>query len=197
MKVRLASACKRAVSIVVIAALGVGRSGAADPAIPADLQVAIIMRMLAYDRALKARAGKGIVIGLLSRASDRTSTEAHVAMKQAFDAQRTRDVRGLPLRVVSLAFKAPAELGAWIVREEVGIVYVPAGLDKELAAIRAVCSEHRVAAITPVRAFVDQRLPLGIVLKEDRPSIVVNLPAAQAVGMDLDPKLLALSQVVR
>jgi hypothetical protein len=98
---------------------------------------------------------------------------------------------------VSLTFKSPAEVGSWIAQEGVGVLYVPPGLDKELTAIRSACSERRVAAITPVRAFVDQGLPLGIVLKEGRPSILVNLQAAEAVGMDLDPKLLALSQVLR
>ena len=38
---------------------------------------------------------------------------------------------------------------------------------------------------------------LGIVVKEGKPHILVNLPAARTAGMDLDPKLLQLSEVVR
>jgi len=37
----------------------------------------------------------------------------------------------------------------------------------------------------------------GIVPNGDRAAILINLPVAQAVGMDLDPKLLELAEVIR
>lgn len=196
MRTRFTSVRRAVVVWAAIAMIGVA-SGGADPPIPANLQAAIIMRMLGYDRALKGRAGKELVVGIVAKTSDRVSIEAQVEMQKAFDALPAQDVRGLPLRALSLNFKGPAEVGTWIAHEGIGVLYVPPGLDKELAAIRAICTERHTVAVTPVRLFVDQGLPLGIVLKEGRPSIVVNLPAAEAVGMDLDPKLLALSQVIR
>ena len=52
-------------------------------------------------------------------------------------------------------------------------------------------------SVSPVRSFVERGLAAGIVLKGDRPAIVINLTAAEAAGMDLDPKLLELSEILR
>jgi hypothetical protein len=63
--------------------------------------------------------------------------------------------------------------------------------------IRGVCVEKKIVSVTAVRAFVERGLVAGIVLEGDRPSVLVNLPAAVAAGMDLDPALLTLSDVIR
>ena len=79
----------------------------------------------------------------------------------------------------------------------VDVLYVTAGLEKDVAAIQAVCTERKVVGVSAVRAFVKQGLAIGVVTKGESAGILVNLPAARAVGMDLDPKLLTLAEVIR
>jgi hypothetical protein len=47
------------------------------------------------------------------------------------------------------------------------------------------------------RAAVEKGIAVAVVAKGDSPRILVNLPSAQALGMDLDPKLLLLAEVLR
>jgi len=106
-------------------------------------------------------------------------------------------VQGLRLSVVTTGYKDAADLTAWLAQKKVQVLYVVPGLSKELEGIRDVCVERKIVSVTPVRAFVERGLVAGIVLKGDRARILVNLPAAVAAGMDLDPKLLELSEIIR
>jgi hypothetical protein len=74
---------------------------------------------------------------------------------------------------------------------------VAPGLDKELATIQALCANRRLVSVSAVRAFVKQGLAIGVVTKGESAGILVNLAAAKAAGMDLDPKLLNLAEVIR
>jgi hypothetical protein len=169
----------------------------ADTLVPADLQAAIITRLLGYDRALKSRATDAVVIGIVARRSERSSIEAEEGILRAFEALGAQRVQNLPLRLVSHSLENPAAIGGWLAGANVSLLYVTPGLQSDLDAIRKACAEAGIPAVTPVRGFVEQGLAVGVVLKGDRPGILVNLAVAESAGMDLDPKLLKLSEVIR
>lgn len=184
--------------VAVAVSLSAGSNGRAlaDEALPAQLQGEILLRVLGYDRNLKPRAGDAVRVGILFKQGDAPSEHARDELIQALGGAG-RTVQGLPLAVVSQPFGEPAELAAWIASARLAVIYVTPGLGASVAGIRGACIERRVAAIAPVRAFVEKGLALGVVLRRDKPGILVNLPAAEAMGMDLDPKLLALAEVIR
>jgi hypothetical protein len=153
--------------------------------------------MLSYDRALKARVGNVVVIGILAKSDDRSSAQAQAEVAKGIAVLQSGRVPGLPLTVVTTSYKSAADLTAWIAQKNVHVLYVESALSKELEGIRDVCVAKKIVTVTPVRDFVERGLVAGIVRKGDRPGILVNLPAAVATGMDLDPTLLALSEVIR
>jgi len=163
--------------------------------IPGELQAAIVTRMLGYDRALKGRVGPSLTVGIVVKASDRAATKVQSEMQQAFAAQRS--VQGLPLSIKVYAYAEPLAFADWVTSQGVDVLYVAAGLDKELEAIRALCAEKRLVCVSSVRAYVKQGLAIGVVTKGESAGILVNLPVAKAVGMDLDPKLLNLAEIMR
>ena len=174
-----------------------GLAWAQSAAVPADLQAAILTRTLAYDRALKARAGPAVVVGVLFKAGDKASLASQEQMLKALASVEPRSVHGLPIKVVSAAFKDRATLATWIEQEGIDAVYVTPGLGDELTTIRGACEERKVASLGAVRAFVEKGLAVGVVAKGETARLLVNLRAAEAAGMDLDPKLLQLSEVLR
>jgi hypothetical protein len=170
---------------------------AESPAVPADLQAAILTRTLVYDRALKARAGSAVAIGVLSKAGDKASVAAQEQMLRAFASVEPRSVHGLPLKVVSAPFKDRSTLLTWIDQEGIDAVYVTPGLGEDLAVIRGACEERKVASLGALRSFVEKGLAVAVVVRGETARLLVNLKAAEATGMDLDPKLLQLSEVIR
>lgn len=166
------------------------------PVVPAELQAAIFSRVLAFDRALKDRVGKTVTIGILFAGSSESSKQSRTRMQRAFlDVQR--DIQDLPVRVASHDYHDTSRLAAWIDSNEIDLLYVTDGLETGLDDIKAVAYDKRVATLTPVRGYVEKGLAIGVVAKGNRPQLVVNLPAAKAAGMDLDPKAMQLAEVIR
>jgi hypothetical protein len=177
--------------------IGTVGSAWAEQALPALLEASLIVRVLAYDRALKARAGGSVTIGILFKGSDRASARAQGEMLQAFGAVEPRSIQGIPFGTVSHAYKDRADLSAWAARDKIGILYVAPGLADELDAIRDLSRERKLVTVSPVRSFVERGLAVGTVPKGNKAGILVNLGAAELLGMDLDPKLLQLAEVLR
>jgi hypothetical protein len=171
------------------------RTAGGEQDVPSDLQAAIITRLLGYDRALKGRAGSSLTIGILGKAADRGASRAQAELEQAFGTQTS--IQGLRLAARPYSYTDAAQLGEWVVSQGVDVLYVTPGLEKEVAAIQAVCAERKVVGVSSVRAFVKQGLAIGVVTKGESAGLLVNLPAARAAGMDLDPKLLTLAEVIR
>jgi hypothetical protein len=170
---------------------------AAEPSIPAQLQASILTRMLAYDRALKSRAGTSVGIGIVFKANDKESAQIQQDIAAAFKAVEPQTIAELPLTVSTHPYKHAEGLAAWIDKEGLDVLYVAPGLGSGVEAIRNVCQQKKIVSMSPVRAFVEQGLAIGLVLKGDTPRIVVNRTAAESSGMELDSKLLYISDLIR
>jgi hypothetical protein len=166
----------------------------AEQEIPGELQAAIITRMLGYDRALKGRAGSSLTVGIVVKANDKSTAKVQADMQQAFATQQ--NVQGLPLSVKVHVYADPAPFDQWLGSQGVDVLYVAAGLDKEIESIRNACTQKHVVGVSSVRAYVKQGLAIGVVKKGESAGILVNLPVAKALGMDLDPKLLSLAEIM-
>jgi hypothetical protein len=183
--------------VVALITLAVPVAGLRSEDVPYEVQAAILTRMLSYDRAMRARAGSTVVVGIVAKPDDRSSAQAQAKLAKAILVLQSGRVPGLPITVVTAGYKDPADLTAWLAQKRVHVLYVEPALSKELKEIQDVCVAKRIVSVTPVRDFVERGLVVGIVRKGDRPGILVNLPAAVASGMDLDPKLLELSEIIR
>jgi len=183
-----------ALALLVVLASGVAAQA---PGVPPDLQAAILVRTLAYDRALKSRAGAAVVVGVVARAGDKASLAAQDEMVRAFATAEPRTVLGLPLKGVAVTFKDRAALVAWAAQEGADALYVTPGLVDDLATLRSVCDELKLASFGANRTLVEKGLAVAVVAKGGTPRLVVNLASARASGLDLDPKLLQLSEVLK
>jgi hypothetical protein len=184
-------------AIALGAALSCVSARPATAEVPANLQAAILVKMLAYDRALKTRAGQSVGIGILYKAADDDSVKMKDNLARAFAAVSSRPLQGLPVQITDHAFRDADQLGAWLASSGVDLVYVTGGLGKERDAIRKACLAARTLTSGPGRSDVEAGLTVAVVLKGEAPHIVVNVASAREVGADLDPKLLALSDVVK
>jgi hypothetical protein len=153
--------------------------------------------MLSYDRALKTRVGSAIDVGVVFRESDKASAEAGGALQKAFEAMHAHKVQGLSLRSTSHAYKGAEPLAQWLKAEGIDLVCVVGGLDKERDAIRSAAVEAKAITVGADRKQVEAGLAVAVVLRGATPRILVNVASVEAVGVDLDPKLLQLSDVIR
>ena len=166
-------------------------------AVPAAQQAALFSRILAYDRNLKARAGAEVAVGIVFNGDDAASRAASDQMLAAFVPLKVRTIHDLPFDVVAGPYAGASRLGEWIDSQSVDVIYLAPGLEAAFAEIVAVAAKRKVAVLTPQRPQVQLGAAIGVVIKDGKPGILVNLGAARSLGMDLDPKLLQLSEVIR
>jgi len=169
----------------------------AEEALPARNQALLLLRVLAYDRGLRARVGETVVVGVTFRPGDAASEAARDAMVKALqEAAESFMVGGLPVRVVAVTWSRAGDGSARLSETRLAALYVAPGLESESSAVARVSRDRKILTFTPARAAVDAGLSVGIVSRRSRASLVVNRSGARAEGADLDSALLAVAEVV-
>jgi hypothetical protein len=164
-------------------------------------EATLILRILSYDRNLRARTGGGQVRVLVAfRRGNAQSESAANAMVQAINqlAQRTT-VAGMRPRAVSHPFTTGDALQAAARSERAIAVWVCAGLEDDavVSQIASASRASRLLAMTGREASVRAGLGIGLIPRGSQIRLLVNLRAVQEQGARMDAALLRLADVIR
>jgi hypothetical protein len=173
-----------------VLALALPRVSRAD--VGPEVEAVLELKILSYDRELKERAGGAIVIGVLSRGGDKVRSE----MVEAFTklTQKTT-IQGMTASVIAVDYGS--DLAQRLSAAKVTVLYVAPSLESETAAISAAAAQLKLPTLSRTRSQTEAGLAVAVVPKEGKPSIVINLKAARASGMDLSTQLLRLAEVLQ
>jgi hypothetical protein len=165
--------------------------------IPASRQAVIVMRALAYDANLKARANETIDIAVVHRKGHPESERMAAAMVKAFGALEATQVAGLLIRVSPLPFAGSDAFKKSISARGIDVVYVCPGLEWELVAITEVTRQMKALSVGSAQAQVEKGLSLGVFEVDGKCTILLNLPASRLEGAAFATDLLRLAKVIR
>jgi hypothetical protein len=169
---------------------------AQEMAVPVEVQVPLLLKVLAFDRRLAAVADESVVLGVLYQGKFRTSANVAGEVRDAIKHLPRASVGGRPLRVVHIDLDDTASLAAALGRHAVDVLYVAPLRAADLRSVSEACRANGVRTVTGVPAYVETGLAIGIGVKAERPEIVVNLIASRAEGADLNAQLLKLARIV-
>lgn len=161
--------------------------------------VVVLLRILAYDRQLKARTnGKAAPILLVYQEGDPASEALQTDLNNVLeDLASTVSVAGLPIRVAGLAYTKPLALEARVLALHPVAVFVCPGLADHIPQISAICRKRQVLSACISNAYLKAGLSVGISASEERLHIAINLPASRAEGADFDAALMRTAEVYR
>jgi hypothetical protein len=165
--------------------------------VPPSRQAVIVLRAMAYDGNLKARARGAIDIGVVYKKGNARSEQTAATMTKAFGALSATQVAGLPIAVSRLAFAGAEALGKSIAEAGIDMLYVCDGLGAERDAITGVTRRMKVLSVGKERRQVHQGLSLGVFQVDGRTVIVLNLQASRQEGAAFAADLLRLASVIR
>jgi hypothetical protein len=165
-------------------------------AIAAPQEALLLLRSLAYDRNLGQRSqGAAVTLALLSSSKDPASTAACAALHEALSALVAKHVTvaGKPVQVIDVS----AEVGAFAdkIRGSAALVVCEtATTTKDLSSM----TRHgHILSYTTREDLVRAGLAVGFVDKGGKPTIMINLPACQAEGVDFESAFLQVAEVLR
>jgi hypothetical protein len=166
-------------------------------AAPADVQMPLLLKALAYDRNVEEKARGDILVGLLYKPGDVESEAAARSVAKLIAGFPTQKISDLPVYYRLIPFEDEADL-ANIVREEwVDVLYVAPGLRESLSEILRVTAEGKVLSITGVTSYVLEGVTMGIEALGDKAEMIINLASAQNEGTKFSGQFLNLCHVIR
>jgi hypothetical protein len=164
--------------------------------VPVDVQVPVLLKVLAFDRRIADARGEKLVVGVLYQSGFRLSSTVKDRVIDALSHAGPIGPANRPLNVVALDADGKEDLEKGLTRLGVNVLYVTPLRAFDLPSLVAVTRRIKALTMTGVPEYVEAGLSVGLDLRQDRPRILVNLRAARAEGADFAAPLLGLATVV-
>jgi hypothetical protein len=188
----------RTIAPIAIVVMASALASTAQADVRPSQQSVLILRILAYDRNLKTRAGNSVTIAVLYKQGDAESESANRSVGTAIEeVSKGANIAGLPVRVIHIPFTDQNAFEAKAAAERAAAVYVCPGLTAAIPNISAVTRRRAILSISANEGYLSAGLGIGLLMRQDKATVVVNLPATKAEGADLDAGLLRVAEVIR
>jgi len=165
---------------------------------PADVQIALLLKILTYDRSFQAKAKSAVTIGVVYVAADPESVKAKDEILNTLKLVADRTIKNVPIRAVALEYRDPAGLGKLVQKAGINVFYIAPGNADSLRELLRVSHTQGITTATGVPEYVQRGVAIGIGIKADqRPDILINLPSSRQEGSEFDASLLRIATVVK
>ncbi|MBN2371679.1 MAG: YfiR family protein [Vicinamibacteria bacterium] len=180
----------------LFALIGTG-AARAQMAVAADRQVTLLLKILTYDRQLEARAGKELVIGIVSVPRDLGAAKASEEVMDTLYGYREKTVKRLPLQFLGHIYSTPDKLESWIRSKKINVLYVTPGNDGHIDEIVGICQRLKITTTTGVPGYVQKGVSVGIGARQSKPQILINLASSRREGSEFDASLLRIATIIK
>jgi hypothetical protein len=187
----LASAALFAVAVLVGARSGTGQASG----LPAELQATLIAKLVSYDRNYTDRAGDVALVVVLVKSGNAKSELSAATIKSALG--QVDRIGGRPHKERVDTYQSPAALAELCRSKRVAVVYVTAGFQDEIAAIKSALTGVDVLTVAAVPEYVPSGIVLGFEVVSGKSKITLNLAQARQQRVDFKADALKLMKVYR
>ena len=170
--------------VPVVAAL------AADYEVPPQLQISILLKVLVYDRSLAGRSRDGLLLSVVFDPHSEASRACKDGFVQAFK-EAPRQLAGTTI-VLS---ETPQENLEHDAEKGVDIIYLCNGTKTDK--VIDLAKKKSLITFAPDELAVQQGVAIGLIPRDGKPKLLINVNGSIAGGMQLDPQILRLAELVR
>ncbi len=175
-------------------ALGAAPAAAQGGSLPADMQVALISKIMRFDRHLE-RYGGEVVLGFLYQAGNRESGRLANDLSDAASSLHGIGAGRQTFRTVLIAYKSGMDLRAELKRAGVDLVYLAPMRAVDLTQLVDVAHDAGILTISGEPEPIQAGVAVGLQERGPRPAVSIRLASARRAGSDFDSRLLALADV--
>ena len=170
------------------AAVGPASAALAADEVPAPLQVAILLKVLIYDRTLATRAKDGLRLGVVYTGSDASRASRDRFVRSFNESSRSVAGNTVDLREVTLESLERDAQG-------IDVLYVCDGV--KVDRVLEIAKRTGMITFAPDQEAVESGVVIGLVPRSGKPKLLINVPASITAGMQLDPQILRLAELVK
>lgn len=163
--------------------------------VPVDIQLVLFFKILSFDRNLKEKVGEEILIAVCYERTFAGSLGARNELLKLLKELPVSEIEDVPLRFVSVDISEAGVVDT-ISRVGADILYVTPLHSVTIETITTASRAGKILTFTGVPDYVESGLAVGIGIKEEKPLIIINEPAAEAEGANFSSQLLKLAKVI-
>jgi hypothetical protein len=161
----------------------------ADDSVPVEIQSAMILKIIPYDKEIKTKTGGNVKIGVFY-----SSNSKSVNTKDDFVSAINKQIKQNASEL-KFSLSETSDVNAL---KSVNVIYVTPNSDQYLDSIKSIARNLKIMTTTGVVKYVeDGKVSVAISLRNSKPKIVVNLPASEAEGVTFSSNLLKLAEIIR
>jgi uncharacterized protein DUF4154 len=180
---------------LLVALLAVSSPALADSEVPPDLQVALLKKVVRFERHFDDRTGGELQVLVVVRRGDGSSERAAGQLGKALEG--IREIAGKPIKVSVIRYSSPGSVRTAVLGAGAKLVCFTPGLEADIAGIAGALVGVPAITVGADGADVDLGAVLGFELVSARAKIVVNVGQARRQGLDFNSDLFRLARVVR
>jgi hypothetical protein len=191
--------CGRGLLAAVIASLLCTSAAGTEPMpFKPDVQIALLLKILTYDRSFSVKNKSGVKIGVVFVAADPESVAVKDEILKTLALVADRTIKNVPIKAVALEYKDPKSLAATVRSEGINVFYIAPGNAASLQELLRMSHTRGITTATGVPEYVQRGVAIGIGIKADKkPDILINLPSSRQEGSEFDASLLRIATVVK
>lgn len=163
--------------------------------VPYEIQWALISKILIYEKNLNSRCDDSIVIGILFQKGDLQSEKAKDDMLSIFQLAELETILNLPVKVFSISIDHFIDPTFDFGSIKVNHIYITDMRGVELSPVFSVCSTFKMLSITGTESLFSKGASVGLVLNDNKPSILINSTSAKNEGVEFGYQLLKHAKV--
>ena len=184
------------VFVTSLAILHQAPAASADDSLPAKVRITVLMTILSYDTNLKANRPDGLRIGVLCRSGNENSLKHAQDTLSAFSDVSSKKVKGLSIWVERLEAKNTAEVSQAVSKSKLNVLYISPGSDDLIKPVLELARDKKLLTLTGDAKLVKRGVAIGVVKRNNKPKIMVNMQAIAAQGGKLSSRMLRLVELV-
>ncbi|HMF88935.1 MAG TPA: YfiR family protein [Gemmatimonadaceae bacterium] len=185
-----ARCCALALAIGALYTFKPAAAEAQDMDIPVQMQVALFLKVITFDRNLVVPPASEIVVAVVFQSGYRTSVNAkNIAMTALQMTGNQRKIRAIAIDLD----REP--LAAALTRHMPSVLYVAPLRAVEIGDLAVTARNAGVTTVTGVPQYIALGLAVSVRLQGERPKLVINAEAAKLEGADFSTELLKLAQI--
>jgi ABC-type uncharacterized transport system substrate-binding protein len=160
--------------------------------------IAIMLKVLSYDKNLEQRSPESVRIGLFAKSTDADSVSCASLSAKALEAFKGKSLRGKKILAKAYFVDSLDQISALIEKNKLNVIYLSENLDSWVEPMARYAEKNKIPIIACDESYLKKGAALGVVKgKDDKPKILVNLKAAKAQGLALDARVLKIAEKVK
>jgi hypothetical protein len=165
--------------------------------VPVEQQFALFAKILTFDKNLKDRVGKEMVLAIIYQNNFKSSFDTKNVLEKTIDLSPIKTVLDIPLRTVAIDIENEIDLESALKRNNISVAYIAPLRAASLNLIISRMRQLQIRTLTGVPDYVNSGLAIGIGSKGGKPEILVNLAASKLEGANFNSQLLKLAKIIK